>query len=97
MVPERTYTFNLEGDLGAFDAPRIEALFPPPSDYTRVVVDCTDVTSIDSSVIASIMRYRQSFALAGHDPLNIVVIASSRMRTILDLTGVARFLTVLYP
>jgi anti-anti-sigma regulatory factor len=96
MVPERPYTFNLEGDLGAFDAARVQALFPPPSDYTRIVIDCSAVTSMDSSIIAALMLFRQSFALAGRNPLDVVVIASPRIRKVLDLTGVVRFLTVVY-
>lgn len=97
MNRERTYTLSLEGDLGAFDAARVEALFPPAADYTRVVVDCKAVTSMDSSIVAALMRFRQSFVLAGREPLNMVIIAPARLRRIFELTGLSRFVTVIYP
>ena len=85
----------LEGDLDVYRAKEVEALFPEPADADRIVVDCSAVNTIDSSVITVFVRYRRSFAQAGGDPLNIVFIVSDPMRRIFDITGISRFMTVI--
>ena len=93
---ENPLVITLRGDLGLADRDRIAGLFPNPQTTQRLVLDCTDVTSMDSSVLALIMTYRRRVQIAGHDPLNaIVALAQPRLLRLFELTGITRAITVL--
>ena len=85
----------LHGDLGMFDQKRIEDKLPAPESGLRLVIDCSAVTSMDSTIIALLMRYRQRLQIAGGDPSNIVVLATPRLERLFELTGISRAMTVL--
>lgn len=97
VTNERTAQVVLEGDLDVFSRERVESQLPDPTTAERVVIDCSAVGSIDSSVIAVFMRYRRRFAEGGGDPLNIVVIASEPVRRLFEITGLVKVLTVINP
>lgn len=85
----------LSGDLGMVDYKDLEARLPAPAETLRLVIDCSSVTSMDSTVIALLMRYRQRLLIAGGDPSRIVILATPRLERLFDLTGVSRSMTVL--
>jgi anti-anti-sigma factor len=97
MQSEKTYSLSFDGDLSSYAAAGVDTALPSPAAYTRVVIDCTAVTSMDSSIVAVFMRFRKSFIAAGNDPHNIVILGSAQLRAFFDLTGLARFVTVIYP
>lgn len=87
---------TLHGDLGIADRDRIAGLFPNPQTTGRLVIDCVDVGSMDSSILALIMTYRRRVQIAGRDPLaTIVAIAPPRLQRLFELTGISRAITVL--
>ncbi len=87
---------TLHGDLGLADRDRIAGLFPNPQTTERLVIDCTDAKSLDSSILALIMTYRRRVQIAGKDPLStIVALAPPRMHRLFELTGITRAITVL--
>lgn len=85
----------LHGDLGMVDRKWLEKRLPAPTPGMRLVLDCSDVGSMDSTIIALLMLYRQRLQIAGGDPSNIVVLATPRLERLFDLTGVSRAMTVL--
>lgn len=84
----------LEGDLGLADRPAVEEKLPAPSREGRIVLDCSLVNSIDSSIIAAIMLFRQRRIIAGMDPHDIVALVPPRLYRIFELTGLTRAITV---
>ncbi|HET9031237.1 MAG TPA: STAS domain-containing protein [Candidatus Aquilonibacter sp.] len=90
------HVITLRGDLGLIDVARVQALFPEPSQIeNRVVLDCAEATSMDSSILALIMTYRQRVQLSGRNPREaIVAIASPRLVRLFELTGISRVITV---
>jgi anti-anti-sigma factor len=85
----------LEGDLDLSREPELQALLPPVGAANRVVFDFSDVTSIDSSVITTIMRYRRDSAAKTGNQVEIVIVASASIRRVLDMVGISRVLTVI--
>jgi len=85
---------KLEGGLDIYRRDEIAALLPAPGSVDRVIVDCSDATSIDSTVLTLLMRYRRSFAAAGGDPINIVVVVEPSLRRIFEIAGLTRVLTI---
>lgn len=90
----RTQVVILHGNLGLAEVKRIEAQLPEPNESTRIVIDCADVESLDSSVLALFMQYRRRLQIAGGDASNIVIIATPRLERLFDLTGICRAMTV---
>ena len=85
----------LHGDLGMIDRKWLEARLPKPRVDLRLVINCVDVNSMDSTIIALLMMYRQRLQIAGGDPANIVFMVNARLERLFDLTGVSRTMTVL--
>lgn len=94
---DRTVRIVFEGVLDIHRAESVESALPKPDDVDRVVIDCTAVRSIESTVITVFLRYRRAFIEAGRDPLNIVFIASEPVRRIFDVAGVTKVMTVISP
>ena len=102
MVPDlesqaKPLVITLHGDLGLADRDRVASLFPEPSLIEdRIVLDCTNVNSMDSAILAFIMTYRRRVQLAGRDPLAVMVaLAPPRLLRLFELTGITRAITVL--
>lgn len=93
---DKPLVITLHGDLGLADRDRIAGLFPDPQTTDRVVIDCSDVNSMDSSILALIMTYRRRVQIAGKDPLTMIVaLARPRLHRLFELTGITRAITVL--
>ena len=93
---DKSLVITLHGDLGLADRDRIASLFPNPETTERLVIDCSDAKSMDSSILALIMTYRRRVQIAGRDPLStIVAIAPPRVQRLFELTGISRAITVL--
>lgn len=88
---------TLHGDLGLADQDRVAALLPTPESIDdRLVLDCSDVNSMDSSILALIMLYRRRVQMAGRDPqATIIAIAPPRLMRLFELTGISRAITIL--
>ncbi len=91
---EQTATLRLEGDLDIYRRAEIESQLPEPGAVDRVIIDCSAATSIDSTILSLLMRYRRSFASAGGDPVNIVVIVGPGLRRSFEISGLTRVLTI---
>jgi anti-anti-sigma factor len=91
---ERTATIRLEGGLDIYRRDEIESLLPKPGSADRVIIDCSSATSIDSTILTLLMRYRRSFASAGGDPVNIIVVVEPSLRRIFEIAGLSRVLTI---
>lgn len=91
----KTSIVTLHGDLGLYDESRVEAMLPAPNEIERLVIDCSHVHSLDSTILALFMKYRRAFQIAGHNPLDIVFIATPRLERLFELTGISRAMTVL--
>ena len=91
---ERTAQIRLEGGLDIYRREEIAALLPEPGSVDRVVLDCTAATSIDSTILTLLMRYRRNFASAGGDPVNIIIIVEPALRRTFDIAGLSRVLTI---
>ncbi|MBV8639313.1 MAG: STAS domain-containing protein [Candidatus Eremiobacteraeota bacterium] len=92
---DKSLVITLHGDLGLADRDRIAGLFPNPQAAERIVIDCSDVNSMDSSILALIMTYRRRVQIAGRDPLaTIVALARPRLHRLFELTGICRAITV---
>lgn len=91
---ERTATLRLEGDLDIYRRDEIEARLPAPGSAERVVIDCSAATSIDSTILTMLMRYRRRFAAAGGDPVNIVIVVEPSLRRTFEIAGLSRVLTI---
>lgn len=83
-----------EGDFDLANVRSLRAALHAAIDAgTPVVIDFTDVTFADSTAVAAIVgAYRR--AIATDTPLHVVVPADSRVRKVLDLTGVTAALPV---
>ena len=95
ISPEQTRVLTFRGHLDIYARKEVEAQLPEPLTCERVVIDCSQAESIDSSVITVLLRYRRRFEAAGRDPLNIVIVAHPNIRRIFEVTGVCRLLTVI--
>jgi len=91
---ERTARVTLEGGLDIYRREEIMALLPAPGSVDRVVIDCSSATSIDSTILTALMRYRRSFASAGGDPVNIIIIVDPNLRRMFEIAGLTRVLTI---
>jgi anti-anti-sigma factor len=85
----------LSGELDFSEEARVKELLPAPDRCSRVVIDCSAVTYLDSAVIAVLAAFRREFKEAGGDPLEIVLIASPAIDRALAITGMKRLITVL--
>lgn len=92
---DRTARIALSGDLDIYNRGHIEALLPDVATVDRLVIDCSEATSIDSSVLTLLMRYRRRFVEQGGNPLEIVVVASPSVRRMLEVAGLSRLITVI--
>ena len=88
---------TLAGDLDLSQWAEVAADLPAPDEFSRVVIDCSTVTSMDSPVVSVLLRYRRAFVAAGNDPLNIVILASPQVQRLFDISGVAKLVTVIPP
>lgn len=95
ISPEQTRVVTLRGHLDVYACKEVESQLPEPLTCERVVIDCSQAESIDSSVITVLLRYRRRFEGAGREPLNIVVVAAPNIRRVFEVTGVSRLLTVI--
>ena len=91
----RAHVVRLHGDLGLVDQKDVESQLPSPESVDRLVLDCSEVTSMDSTIIVAIMNYRRRFIIAGKSAFDIVAIVSPRIEKLFELTGVSRSITVL--
>ena len=91
---ERTAVLRLQGDLDIYRRGEVESQLPQPGTVDRVIIDCSAATSIDSTILSLLMRYRRSFASAGGDPVNIVVVVDPALRRIFEIAGLSRVLTI---
>jgi len=92
---ERTARITLDGDLGIYNRAHVESLLPDVESIDRLILDCTNATSVDSSVLTLLMRYRRRFVEKGGDPFEIVIIASPSVRRMFEVAGLSRLLTVI--
>jgi anti-anti-sigma factor len=92
---ESTATVVLRGDLDVYHREEIVGAFPDPIGLTRVVIDCSQVTYIDSTFVSALMAYRRKFVALGLDPLEIVIIAGDQLRRMLEVVGLTRAVTVI--
>lgn len=93
----RTVVIEFDGDLDMTRASEIDDKVPDLHDVDRLVLDLSNALSVDSSFIAQIMTLRRKYLRSGGDQLDIVVIAPANIRRVLELTGVARVVTVVVP
>jgi anti-anti-sigma factor len=91
---ERIAQVSLTGGLDIYRRDEIAALLPDPATVDRVVIDCSAATSIDSTILTLLMRYRRSFAAAGGDPVNIIVVVEPSLRRTFEIAGLSRVLTI---
>lgn len=91
---ERTAQITLEGSLDIYRRDEITALLPAPGSADRVVIDCSSATSIDSTILTALMRYRRRFASAGADPVNIIIVVNPNLRRVFEIAGLTRVLTI---
>jgi anti-anti-sigma factor len=91
---ERTAQITLEGSLDIYRRDEITALLPVPGSVDRVVIDCSSATSVDSTILTVLMRYRRRFASAGGDPVNIIIIVNPNLRRVFEIAGLTRVLTI---
>ncbi len=94
-MADDTVRINLNGDLDIYQRDTITALLPDPHTAERVVIDCSQAQTIDSTIISLLLRYRRSFVEAGNDQFNIVLITTPNGRRSLDLSGLAKVMTVI--
>lgn len=90
----RTARLALTGDLDLYRRDEVAAQLPPPGSVDRVLIDCRGVETMDSSILTLLMRYRRSFADAGGNPLEIVVIVTPSVRRLFEVAGMNRVITV---
>lgn len=95
MSEGRTGRVTLTGALDVSCRERVEAALPAPGSIDQLVIDCSGVTAIDSTILTLFMRYRRNFQEAGGDPLNIVVVANDSVRRMFEIAGLSRSLTVI--
>lgn len=91
---ERTARLTLQGGLDIYRRDEIQNQLPEPGSVDRVIIDCSGATSIDSTILTLLMRYRRSFAAAGGDPINIVIVVEPALRRTFDIAGLSRVLTI---
>jgi anti-anti-sigma factor len=87
----------LRGELDLSQIDQVRALFPPADACSRVVIDCTAVTYIDSAIIAVFILFRRDFQKAGNNPLDMIVVASDPVDRIFEVSGMKSVLTVVRP
>lgn len=91
---ERTARIVLSGALDVYSKPHVESLLPDPESVDRVIIDCSNVTIVESAVLTVLMRYRRRFQEAGRDPVEIIIVVNPSVRRIFDITGLNRVLTI---
>jgi anti-anti-sigma factor len=92
---ERSISVVLTGDLDISRRQEIESQLPDVNSADRVVIDCSAATSIDSSILTVLMRYRRRFQQSGKDPLDMIVIASAGIRRMFEVAGLSKLVTVI--
>ena len=90
----RVVRITLQGDLDLYRRGEVVAALPRPQTVDRLIVDCSRVTSLDSSIMAVLMHYRRDFLNAGHDAANLVVIVNPSIRRFFEIVGLQSFLTL---
>lgn len=95
MDSENTARIEFDGDLCIERRAEVTAALPDPHTFDRIVIDCTNVTAMDSTMVTVFTRYRRQVQQAGGDPLNIVIVASDSIRRILEIAGLNKLFTVL--
>lgn len=91
---DRVASVVLKGDLDIDRRDEIVALLPSPNRAERVVIDCTEVNSIDSVILTVLMRYRNQFVESGHSPFDLVVVVNPSLRRIFEITGLTAKMSV---
>ncbi|HLI97710.1 MAG TPA: STAS domain-containing protein [Candidatus Baltobacteraceae bacterium] len=94
MRDQPTAHVAFAGDLDVYRRDEVASALPPPETAERIVIDMRDVTTVDSSIVAVLMRYRRSFTDAGGDAHEVVLIVSPQLRRIFEITGLTRSMTV---
>jgi len=84
----------LEGELDYMMRADVAAKLPQPDACTRVVIDCSAVTFMDSTIVATILDFQQRFARFGGNPVNIILIASATIDRIFEVAHVKHLMTV---
>ena len=91
---DESVVITFAGELGLNERDEFVDTLPPAGAAVRVVLDLTLVPSVDSTILAALMLYRQRRIIAGGSPFDIVAIVNPRLQRIFDLTGVSRSITV---
>jgi anti-anti-sigma regulatory factor len=94
-LAQRTVRVALAGTLGIESRGKVEAALPDAAAYDGIIIDCLDVEAIDSAILRAFIKYRERFVNAGHDPANLVFLANTRLRRLMDLSGFSAFVTVI--
>lgn len=92
---DRTERITLSGNLDVYSKKHVESLLPDPERCERLIIDCSQVSIFESTILTVLMRYRRRFEEAGRDPFDIVVIVTPSVRRIFDITGLSRALTLI--
>lgn len=95
MSDERTARVAFSGALDIYRVPEVEGALPPVWSAERVVLDFSAVTSVDSTVLTVLLRYRRRFEEAGHSALDIVVITNANVKRAFEISGLTRVITVI--
>lgn len=64
---QNTYHIALDGDLDLSRKAELERVLPTPNPNSRIVIDFSNVTSLDSAIIRIFMHYRRQYIEAGGD------------------------------
>lgn len=91
---QRTSRIDLKGDLDISRVHEVIDALTGLVEADRVVVSCIDATSMDSSFLTAMMRFRREFMSRGKDPHDIIIVVNPKMRRILEITGLVKTLTV---
>ncbi len=90
----RTAHIALTGSLDVNTRADVESLLPDPATIERLIIDCSQVAIMESSILTVLMRYRRRWEELGRDPFDMVIVASPGVRRVFEITGLNRAMTV---
>lgn len=88
----------LDGELDLSKRDQVAAALPAPEAISGAVINLSNATYVDSTVLGALVRFRRAFINEGGDPDNLIIVLAKNgpIRRSFEKTGLNRLFAIAY-
>ena len=97
-APGETAYVVLDGELDLSRRDQVVAALPAPESISGGVINLSNATYVDSTVLGALVKFRRSFINHGGDPDNLILVLARNgpIRRAFEKTGLHRLFSIAY-